>query len=1337
MTTGTTTIAASLNGITGSTSLGVSAVVTQPPSGNVLYWSFDSSADSAGVAQDQSGNNGNGVISGSPAQVTGKLNQALVFNGVNTSVTMNAFSDEATAFYNSITLAAWINTTNTSRVEAIVSKYSAGGSGAGYIFRTDQNGFLEMTFGGSDITAYPITAIDTTKINDGNWHHVAVVVNIGQNVQFYVDGNLSSTAPIKTAGNGDSWSNLVVGVNPWTDAGNYFTGDIDEVRVYNRALSAAEVATVYQISGGGPAAVLNSITVTPANPAVFPGGTQSMTATGSYSNGGTQNLTSQVVWNSGTPSVATVGSSGVVTGVGTGTSTITATLNGVVGSTVVSVPALSSITVTPANPTVVPGGTQALTATANYSGGGTQNVSGQVVWSSGTPSVATVGSSGVVTGVGTGTSTITATLNGVVGSTVVTVSAPSSITVTPANPTILPGATQALTATANYSGGGTQNVTGQVTWNSLTPTVVTVNSSGVVTGVAGGTSTITATLNGVVGSTVVTVSAPTSITVTPANPTLLPGAAQTMTATGNYPGGGTQNLTSQVAWSSVTPSVATVGSSGVLTAVAAGTSTIKATLNGVVGSTVVTVPALSSITVTPANQSVSAGSALQFTATGTYAGGGTQTITSQATWSSGTPSVATVNSSGLATGVTTGTTTIAASLNGITGSTSLGVSAVVTQPPSGNVLYWSFDSSADSAGVAQDQSGNNGNGAISGSPAQVTGKLNQALVFNGVNTSVTMNAFSDEATAFYNSITLAAWINTTNTSRVEAIVSKYSAGGSGAGYIFRTDQNGFLEMIFGGSDVTTATVTAIDTTKINDGNWHHVAAVVNIGQNVQFYVDGNLSSTAPIKTIGNGDSWSNLVVGVNPWTDAGNYFTGDIDEVRVYNRALSAAEVATVYQISGGGPAAVLNSITVTPANPAVFPGGTQSMTATGSYSNGGTQNLTSQVVWSSGTPSVATVGSSGVVTGVGTGTSTITATLNGVTGSTVVSVPALSSITVTPANPTVVPGGTQALTATANYSGGGTQSVSGQVVWNSGTPSVATVSSGVVTGVGTGTSTITATLNGVVGSTVVTVSAPSSITVTPANPTILPGATQALTATANYSGGATQNVTGQVTWNSVTAGVATVNGSGVVTGVATGTSTISATLSGVAGSTVVSVPALNSIMVTPVNPSINAGATQPLTATGNYQGGASQNLTSQVTWISATPSVATVNSSGVVTGVSSGTSTISATLSSTSGSTMLSVSSGGPLTVNPITLPNARVNQSYSVQLLATGGAAPYRWVYIGGSLPPGLSLSSAGVLSGTPTGPVGGVGLGNPAPFYVYVIDSNYTSVTPSTGFVLTVTN
>jgi uncharacterized protein YjdB len=90
----------------------------------------------------------------------------------------------------------------------------------------------------------------------------------------------------------------------------------------------------------------------------------------------------------------------------------------------------------------------------------------------------------------------------------------------------------------------------------------------------------------------------------------------------------------------------------------------------------------------------------------------------------------------------------------------------------------------------------------------------------------------------------------------------------------------------------------------------------------------------------------------------------------------------------------------------------------------------------------------------------------------------------------------------------------------------------------------------------------------------------------------------------------------------------ISATLGGVTGSTVLTVTAaLQAIAVTPANPSIAKGTTRQFTATGTYSDNSTQNLTNQVTWASATPSVATINAVGLATGVAIGTSTISATL--------------------------------------------------------------------------------------------------------------
>ena len=170
----------------------------------------------------------------------------------------------------------------------------------------------------------------------------------------------------------------------------------------------------------------------------------------------------------------------------------------------------------------------------------------------------------------------------------------TSMAVTPSNPSLLAGATQQFTATATYSDGSTQNVTSQATWTSSSTAVATINASGLATAVAAGSTTISAALAGVTGSTTLTVkTAPTlaSIAMTPSNPSLLAGATQQFTATGTYSDGSTQNVTSQATWTSSSTTVATISASGLATAVAAGSTTIRAALAGVTGSTTLTVNA--------------------------------------------------------------------------------------------------------------------------------------------------------------------------------------------------------------------------------------------------------------------------------------------------------------------------------------------------------------------------------------------------------------------------------------------------------------------------------------------------------------------------------------------------------------------------------------------------------------------------------------------------------------------------------------------------------------------------------------------------------------------------
>jgi plastocyanin len=108
------------------------------------------------------------------------------------------------------------------------------------------------------------------------------------------------------------------------------------------------------------------------------------------------------------------------------------------------------------------------------------------------------------------------------------------------------------------------------------------------------------------------------------------------------------------------------------------------TASGMAG-TIVVMPAtaisLTSISVTPANSTLGLGATQAYTATGTFSDNSTENITSQVTWASSNPSVATITSAGLATGVTAGTSTITASMSGITGSTGLTVSTSASPTP--------------------------------------------------------------------------------------------------------------------------------------------------------------------------------------------------------------------------------------------------------------------------------------------------------------------------------------------------------------------------------------------------------------------------------------------------------------------------------------------------------------------------------------------------------------------------------------------------------------------------------------------------------------------------------
>jgi hypothetical protein len=211
------------------------------------------------------------------------------------------------------------------------------------------------------------------------------------------------------------------------------------VRVYCVVLAWA-AALAHSGCGGSSASPpsLSSITVLPSAPTINWTQIQNFTATGTYSDGSQKDITLQATWTSGTTSVATMGAVGdpqQVIPSFAGTTLISATIGAVSGSTLLTVvpqglPALASVSVTPANPSIAAGSVENFTATALFSNGTQQDVTAQASWSSSVAAVATIGTAGdpqPVNAVSAGTCTISAAFGGMSGSTVLTVTTQSGI----------------------------------------------------------------------------------------------------------------------------------------------------------------------------------------------------------------------------------------------------------------------------------------------------------------------------------------------------------------------------------------------------------------------------------------------------------------------------------------------------------------------------------------------------------------------------------------------------------------------------------------------------------------------------------------------------------------------------------------------------------------------------------------------------------------------------------------------------------------------------------------------------------------------------------------------
>jgi uncharacterized protein YjdB len=334
----------------------------------------------------------------------------------------------------------------------------------------------------------------------------------------------------------------------------------------------------------------NAVVVTPAQVLIQEGSTSQLTVQ-VLDNLGVEIPNSVVSYSSSAASIATVSSTGLVTGVVPGKATITATSGGKSGSAEVTVTPtpVASVVVSPSSPSIVVGRSATLTAQALSASG--QPLSGRVVfWSSSVPSVADVSSSGSVTGLNVGTAVVFASIDGVLGwANVTVISVPvASVTVSPSTSSVAIGQTTQLTATLTDASGNT--LSGRVvTWSSSQTSIATVSGSGLVTGVSGGTATITATSEGQVGTATVDVVSPgvRTITITPSSATIPILGSVTLTATVRDPSGAI--IGAPVSWSSNNSLVASVSSNGTVIGLLPGTATITAKSGSATATATITV----------------------------------------------------------------------------------------------------------------------------------------------------------------------------------------------------------------------------------------------------------------------------------------------------------------------------------------------------------------------------------------------------------------------------------------------------------------------------------------------------------------------------------------------------------------------------------------------------------------------------------------------------------------------------------------------------------------------------------------------------------------------------
>ncbi len=909
--------------------------------------------------------------------------------------------------------------------------------------------------------------------------------------------NLSTVALTDAVGGG-TWSSVSPGTATVDALGNV-TGASVGTAVISYAVGSCGVATTVTVN------------LEPAP----------ITGTASLCNLSATALTDATVggsWTSVTTGVATVDGVGNVTGVSAGTSVISYTIGSCAATQVVTV-------------NVQPAAIAGALTLCNLSTTNLTDATAGGTWTSGSPGIATVSGTGVVTGASVGNSVISYAIGSCVSTATVTVN-------------VQPAAITGTLAFCNLSTTNLTDATGGGTWTSVSSGIATVGGTGIVTGVSSGNSIISYTIGSCAATATVTVN-------------IQPAAITGTLALCNLSTTNLTDATAGGAWTSVSPGIATVSGTGVVTGASVGNSIISYTIGSCASTATVTVniqPAAITGTLTLCN--------LSTTNLTDATGGGT--------WTSVSGGIAIVSGTGVVTGVTPGNSIISYTIG------SCAATATVTvniQPAAitGTLTLCNLSSTnlTDATVGGAWTSVSPGIATVSGTGVVTGASVGSSIISYTIGScastaTVTVNI---EPAAITGTLTLC---NLSSTNLTDATIG--GAWTSVSGGIATVSGTGVVTGISSGSSIISYTIGSC-------------AATATVTVNVQpAAITGGTticnSGTSLLGDLNAGGTWSSVTPAVATIDAVGNVTAGAIGSSVISYTIGSCAATTTVNVITQ--PALIAGSASVCDL----------ASTALTDATGGGT--------WTSLSPGIATIGGTGLVTGVSVGTSVISYTIGTCASSIIVTV-------------NVQPAGITGVASFCNLSSTALTDATGGGIWSSVSSGVATVDAlGNVTGVTPGTAVISYTIGSCAATQIVTVNVqPAPITGT-------------LTL-CNLSSTNLTDATVGGTWTSVSPGIATVSGTGVVTGASVGNSIISYTIGSCTSTTTVTVN---------TQPAPISG----LTSLCDLSTISLSDATAGGVWTSTNPGVATIDAFGNVTSASLGTTVISYTIGSCAATLIVTV---------------------------------------------------------------------------------------------------